>query len=98
MTELPTHLRSTAAILDEIEASAIALSDAIGTFAEPGLREYRSADALERYLEENGFRVSRGVAGMPTAFVAEFGSRGPVLGAMCEYDGTPGDSQAPLPY
>jgi aminobenzoyl-glutamate utilization protein B len=73
------------------------LSDLIGEYAEPGLAEHRSADALVSYLEDNGFDVQRGVAGMPTAFVAEYGSGRPVIGLMCEYDATPGDSQLPVP-
>ena len=44
------------------------------------------------YAERKGFRVTRGVAGMPTAFVAEFGSGKPVIGIMGEYDALPGIS------
>jgi aminobenzoyl-glutamate utilization protein B len=74
------------------------LSDSIGRLAEPGLGEYQSAQALVDYLRAAGFEVSLGVANMPTAFVAEAGSDGPVIGLMCEYDATPGDSQQPVPY
>jgi aminobenzoyl-glutamate utilization protein B len=73
------------------------LSDRIWRFAEPGLREHRSAAALTDYLREAGFAVETGVAGMPTAFVARWGHGRPVIGLMAEYDATPGDSQAPVP-
>jgi aminobenzoyl-glutamate utilization protein B len=76
---------------------ATELSDAIWRFAEPGLREYRSSQLLTDYLAEHGFEVELGVAGMPTAFVAQAGTPGPVIGLMCEYDATPGDSQHPVP-
>lgn len=74
------------------------LTDRIYDFAEPGFCETRSAEALCALLEANGFAVSRGVAGLPTAFVATFGSGGPRIGVMCEYDATPGETQGPVPY
>jgi aminobenzoyl-glutamate utilization protein B len=98
MTAMSASVRVASHWLRNHVSELTALSDAIGTFAEPGLREYRSAAALEDYLEGYGFRVTRGVAGMPTAFVAEWGKGTPVVGVMCEYDATPGDSQHTVPY
>ncbi len=95
---LPRHLAATQRAVDDARDGFVALSDEIGRYAEPGMREYRSVEALRRYLEAGGFRVETGVAGMPTAFVAEAGEGGPVIGLMCEYDATPGDSQHPVPY
>jgi aminobenzoyl-glutamate utilization protein B len=69
------------------------LSDRIWAYAETALREHRSAAALADYAEQQGFKVQRGVAGMPTAFVATFGSGRPVIGVMGEYDALPGISQ-----
>ncbi|HEY9517762.1 MAG TPA: hypothetical protein VIQ98_00790, partial [Gemmatimonadales bacterium] len=66
------------------------LSDQIWALAETALREHRSAALLADYAEQQGFRVTRGVAGMPTAFVAEFGSGRPIIGIMGEYDALPG--------
>jgi aminobenzoyl-glutamate utilization protein B len=57
------------------------------------LREEKSAEILASYLEMQGFAVERGVADMPTAFVAEYGSGKPVIGIMGEYDALPGLSQ-----
>lgn len=69
------------------------LQKRIHAFAEPGFEEFRSSETLAHFLEENGFKVERGVAGMPTAFVATFGSGHPVIGVMAEYDALPGLSQ-----
>ena len=62
-------------------------------YAEPGYMEYKSAELLIKHLEENGFKVERGVAGIPTAFVASFGSGKPVMAVLAEYDALPGLSQ-----
>lgn len=67
-------------------------------FAEPGYQENRSSALLAAFLEENGFSVERGVAGIPTAFVATYGSGHPVIGVMAEYDALPGLSQDPVAY
>ena len=69
----------------------------IHEYAEPGFMEYKSADLLIKHLEENGFKVERGVAGMPTAFVASFGSGKPVMAVLAEYDALPGLSQDTTP-
>ncbi|MFC1541393.1 amidohydrolase [Candidatus Latescibacterota bacterium] len=64
-------------------------------FNETSLEEYESAELLANVLEESGFRVERGVADMPTAFVATYGSGSPVIGILAEYDALPGMSQKP---
>jgi len=69
------------------------LSDAIWSYAELGMEEYRSSKAVTDCLGSNGFKVETGVAGMPTAFVARFGTEEPVIGLSCEYDALPGLSQ-----
>jgi aminobenzoyl-glutamate utilization protein B len=73
------------------------LSDRIWAYAETALREHKSAAALADYAEQQGFRVQRGVAGLPTAFVASYGQGHPVIGVMGEYDALPGLSQKALP-
>ncbi len=73
------------------------LSDRIWAYAETALRETSSAAALADYAEQQGFKVERGVAGMPTAFVATYGSGRPVIGIMGEYDALPGVSQKASP-
>jgi len=76
----------------------IHISDTIWEYAELGLREYKSSKLLADELEKHGFKVERGVAGMPTAFVATWGSGRPVIGIMGEYDALPGLSQKVVPW
>ncbi len=57
------------------------------------MKEARSSALLEEELQKEGFTVTRGVAGMPTAFVASAGSGSPVVGILAEYDALPGLSQ-----
>jgi aminobenzoyl-glutamate utilization protein B len=66
----------------------------IWSFAETSLDEGRSSAELQQLLRQAGFRVEAGVAGMPTAFVASFGSGRPVIGILAEFDALPGVSQA----
>jgi aminobenzoyl-glutamate utilization protein B len=81
------------ASIDGHRAELIGLSDQIWSFAETALRETRSAKLLADYAEKQGFKVERGVAGMPTAFIATYGEGGPVIGILGEYDALPGLSQ-----
>ncbi len=69
----------------------------IWNFAEVGFKEEKSSALLQQTLKENGFSVEAGVAGMPTAFVASFGSGTPVIGILAEFDALPGLSQQAVP-
>ncbi|MBF9142627.1 amidohydrolase [Hymenobacter properus] len=62
-------------------------------FAEVGYKETKSAALLQDMLRKNGFAVQAGVADMPTAFVATYGSGQPVIGILAEYDALPGLAQ-----
>ena len=73
----------------------IALS--IWDYAELGYKERKSSALLQSTLKDNGFAVEAGVAGMPTAFVATYGSGSPVIGILAEYDALPGLAQANSP-
>jgi aminobenzoyl-glutamate utilization protein B len=83
--------------IDRQRARLTALSDRIWRYAETALRETRSAKELADFAEGQGFRVERGVAGMPTAFVASYGSGRPLIGILGEYDALPGISQKAQP-
>ena len=83
--------------IDNHQDHIIELSDRIWDLAELGLQELRSSALLAGELEKNGFRVERGVAGMPTAFTATYGADKPVIGIMGEYDALAGLSQKPVP-
>lgn len=73
------------------------INEKIWSYAEVAMEEYESAELLASYLEKKGFKVTRGVASMPTAFVAVYGSGEPVIGILAEYDALPGLSQKPVP-
>jgi aminobenzoyl-glutamate utilization protein B len=75
--------------LDDMQPELVAMNQDIWAYAELGLQEYRSAGRLATALQKAGFRVTEGVSGMPTAFVAEFGSGRPVIGILAEYDALP---------
>ena len=88
------------AVVESIDAhrpELVDLADQIWAFAETALRETRSAAVLADYAEAHGFEVERGVAGMPTAFVATFGEGRPIIGILGEYDALPGISQRAQP-
>lgn len=72
------------------------ISDAIWNYAELGMQEFKSSAILIKTLEEEGFKVEKGVAGMPTCFVASFGSGKPVIGILGEFDALPMISQKAL--
>ena len=73
------------------------VSDEIWSFAEYGLLEEKSSKLIASTLESYGFRVKLGVAGMPTAITAEWGSGKPIIGLMGEYDALPGISNKVVP-
>ena len=79
------------------ENELIKISDAIWANAETAFEEYKSSKLLADYAEKNGFNVQRAVAGMPTAFVATYGSGSPVISVLGEFDALPGISQKTLP-
>lgn len=75
----------------------IKISDEIWGLAETAFEETKSAEILASYAEKNGFTVERGVAEMPTAFVATYGSGSPVISVLGEFDALPGISQKATP-
>jgi aminobenzoyl-glutamate utilization protein B len=79
--------------LDSIRPELVSVNQDIWTYAELGLEEHRSAARLVGVLKKAGFQVKEGVSGMPTAFVAEYGSGKPVIGILAEYDALPELSQ-----
>jgi aminobenzoyl-glutamate utilization protein B len=84
--------------LDENRPELSKISDKIWRLAEIAMEEFESAEVLASYLEKMGFKVERGASGMPTAFVAVYGSGEPVIGILAEYDALPGLSQDAVPY
>jgi aminobenzoyl-glutamate utilization protein B len=70
----------------------------IWNLAELGYKEGKSSNLLQSMLKEEGFTIETGVAGIPTAFTATFGSGAPVIGVLGEFDALPGFSQDAVPY
>ena len=79
--------------IDAKRESYAAVAKQIWAFAEVGYQETRSSALLQQQLRAAGFQVTAGVAGIPTAFVAAFGSGQPVIGIVGEFDALPGLSQ-----
>lgn len=87
---------------DEVAAEVASMAklsqeivDMVFSFAELGFQETRTVAYLTGILEKEGFRVERGCAGMPTCYVASWGSGSPVVGFMGDIDGLPETSQTP---
>ena len=69
----------------------------IWNYAEVGYKEVKSSALLQQLLRDKGFTVETGVAEIPTAFVATYGSGKPVIGILAEFDALPGLSQEASP-
>ena len=75
------------------------IANEVWQFAELSLQEIKSAQLIMDILQEHGFTItSKGTAGVPTAFIAEYGSGTPTLGFLVEYDALPGLGNEPVPY
>ncbi len=88
------------AVIASVEAhkqNLIKISDSIWALAETAFNESKSAEVLATYAEENGLQVTRGVADIPTAFTATYGSGKPVISILGEFDALPGLSQKTVP-
>jgi aminobenzoyl-glutamate utilization protein B len=96
------HAADTAALKAEAVAGvkqrarlAQQMTDAIYSFAEPGFQELRTSEYITDILEQNGFTITRGVAGIPTAWTATWGSGGPLIALGSDIDALLGLSQVP---
>ena len=89
------------AVIQSLEAKKqqyVDVATNIWKLAELGYKEGKSANLLQSMLKEEGFTIETGVAGIPTAFTATFGSGTPVIGVLGEYDALPGFSQDAVPF
>ena len=73
-------------VIEENREKILAVADSIWETPELAFGEYRSSETLMQALESFGFRITRGVAGIPTAFKAEYGSGRPAIGILAEFD------------
>jgi aminobenzoyl-glutamate utilization protein B len=94
--DAPALTPEAAALLQGIEARRGEIAEVAGAlweYAEVGYKEEKSSALLKDRLRTNGFAVEEGVAGIPTAFVASYGSGGPVIAILAEFDALPGINQ-----
>ena len=85
-------------VAKEIDANAKHIQemvDQVFSFGELGFQEFETSKYLTGVLEQNGFKVDRGVAGIPTAFVARWGSGKPVISIGSDIDDIPQAGQKP---
>jgi aminobenzoyl-glutamate utilization protein B len=92
-----TNKKAILASVEKHQQELIKLSDQVWGFAETAMKETQSSKVLADYAEAQGFKVTRGVAEIPTAFIAEFGSGKPIIGVLGEFDALPGLSQKAQP-
>ena len=83
--------------LDEKSETYGAIAQNIWELAEMGYQEEQSSALLQKTLADEGFAITKGVAGIPTAFTAEYGNGVPIIAVLGEYDALPGLSQEAVP-
>ena len=84
--------------VDKVEDQAKLIQemvDKIYSFGELGFQEFETSKYLTTILEENGFKVTKGISGIPTAWIAEWGKGKPVIALGSDIDGIPKSSQMP---
>jgi len=84
--------------IEDSQSNYESIAQEIWSYAEMGYQEERSSALLQKTLSEEGFSITAGVAEIPTAFVATYGTGGPVIAILGEYDALPGLSQQAVPY
>lgn len=81
--------------LDDQKSHYENMAATIWKWAEPGYLEFKTTELMQSELSKAGFTIEKGIAEIPTAFVASFGSGKPVIGILAEMDALPGLSQLP---
>ena len=85
--------------IDSMKKQAQVMVDNVFSFGELGFQEFETSKYLTALLEKEGFKIERGVAGIPTAFVATWGQGKPVIALGSDIDDIPQASQKPgIPY
>ncbi|MDF0541720.1 amidohydrolase [Sphingobium sp. H39-3-25] len=102
MQAVPAYADASPKLKKEAEAGVDARSklvqemvDSVFSFAEPGFQEFKTSEYLTGILEKNGFKITKGVAGIPTAWTATWGEGGPLIALGSDIDGLLGLSQVP---
>lgn len=84
--------------IDKNQVTYSAIAQQIWSYAEMGYQEDKSSALLQKTLVNEDFKLEIGVADIPTAFIASYGSGSPVIAILGEYDALPGLSQKAVPY
>src|SRR5471030_1714277 len=93
--QLDLYKRNVGMEVDAMGENIQKMNDTVFSFAEPGFQEFETSKYLVGILKQNGFTVQEGVAGIPTAFVARWGSGKPVIALGSDIDDIPQASQKP---
>lgn len=93
--DLPDLKQDAVAEIDGMAKFTQVMVDSIFSFGELGFQEHATSDYITKILEDNGFEVEKEMAGMPTAWMARWGSGAPVIAFGSDIDGIPKASQKP---
>lgn len=93
--QLPALKQEAVAEVDKLQTLTQQMVDEVFSFSELGFQEYETSRYVTGILEKNGFHVEHGVAGVPTAWVATYGSGKPVIAFITDIDCIPRASQKP---
>ena len=100
MSLAPAGAQDSDSVLADLEGrydEVVSIASSLWEFAEVGYQETKSTALLQAHLKDEGFTIKAGVAGIPTAFEASYGSGGPVIAILAEFDALPGINQAATP-
>ncbi len=92
-SEIPKEKKEICEWIEKNNNYICEISSRIWEFAETAMLEYKSSMLIKNELKKAGFKITDNAGGMPTAFVASYGSGRPVIGILAEYDALPGLSQ-----
>ncbi|MGB8660957.1 MAG: amidohydrolase [Candidatus Acidiferrum sp.] len=93
--QLPALKQEATAEVDKLDTLTQQMVDEIFSYSELGFQEYETSRYVTGILEKNGFHVEHGIAGIPTAWVASYGSGKPVIAFITDLDCIPRASQKP---
>src|SRR5947208_2677863 len=93
--QIEQYKRNVGLEVDSMQENIQKWNDSVFSFAEPGFQEFETSKYLTAILKQNGFSVQEGVAGIPTAFMATWGSGKPVIALGSDIDDIPQASQKP---
>src|SRR5580692_8484751 len=95
VAQLPALKQEAATEVDKLQTFTQQMVDEIFSFSELGFQEYETSRYVTGILEKNGFHVAQGILGVPTAWVATYGSGKPVIAFITDIDCIPRASQKP---